>query len=257
MNIGNHISDEFVYLFRPIAMNRLTRLSLFLLLLFPLLSYTQTYVGFKAGILKTPYFRYDWHKYESYDVSFHNSFSLGAEVNKHVSKVFSLGMNLGYDNYHLDYKMSWWGAFGPTLGRKDYSIRAGYLSLYFYPQFTFGNKVSFYFNFGPYIGIRLHSTARGQYYSYPSDGGIVDEYREGDANQEIDQVSIALMQSYGINIKLKEKWSVFTEFNLKWGTSILSGYQFKAQVDLKFNVGFTYKINDKRFDFKTKRPSNY
>lgn len=239
-------------------MKRFAGLLLVIFLLFFHCTKAQTDIGFRAGMLRTPYLGYDYHKYVSVDVSFYNSYTLSLGIDKHFSKVFSIGTNLGYDNYHLDFYTSSWG-FGPTMSSKDYNIKAGYFSVYLFPQFSFGDKISFYFNFGPYFGWLVHSSAEGDYFKYVKDGEDINEYIEGDANKELWTFTVSIMQNFGFRFQIKNKLALITEFSIRRGMTILNIDAINNQMDLKFSIGLSYRINEKQFPINLKevQPDNY
>jgi hypothetical protein len=215
------------------------------------MSSAQTTIGFKAGLFWTTT-NSPTVKYENTRVSFYPSYSLGLEINKHASKRFSIGTRASYDHYRFDYYFTWYGAYGPPSGSLDYSIHTGYLDFYLYPQFNFGNKVVFYFNFGPAIGFYLHSTAKGFYRIRYSNKPGEEGYYEGDASEELNEVKVAFMTSTGLKINLKDKWSLVTEMNLRIGSDIFTSTTITNQLEIRASVGIHYRINDKGLDLKKK-----
>ena len=221
----------------------------------PFIAESQTYFSFSAGLLTTPCVSTDWKKYESTRNNFHNSFTMAASIEKYASKVFSFGLGINYDHYSVSSEKSWYSPMGGS-GNSQMSLNSGYLAFFIYPQFGFGKKLRFYFNFGPYVGFPIHTHKQGKVAS-KYDMMSPMTYRDVDeaAWDIFSSLTLSVMQSLGLDLTLGEKWSVFTEFNFRMGISVLNS--LTRQMDLKFKLGFRYKLNDKRADLKTIRPPNY
>ena len=218
-----------------------------LLILTTLLPFTlnaQTFLGFKAGMLTTPFIGYEDAKYGQSRLDYQLSFAVSGMYKEQVTQHFSIGANINYDYYRADYKMSWHTPTGGG-GSKEVYYQFGYLGLYFYPQLSFGKKLSFYFNAGPYFGALINSFAEGDV----TDSKSRDDLREG--------FIIAFITEIGLQYSIKNKWQITLNVSGKKMPCLISSPNIKNQIDLGFSLGFFYKISDKsKLNNKKAAPEN-
>jgi hypothetical protein len=221
-------------------MKKLKSQIVFLLFLFPLLASSQTYLGIKAGLLATQIYSADETARETNRTDFQASYTLGLTYHQKASDVFSIGINLNYDHYNLYHYYSFSGAAGGYQG-VDGTFTAGFMALYFYPQFNFGNRVQFYFNVGPYIAVLAHSNLNG---SFRKMDGTIVTIADGSGTDYLANVRLAIKQTLGVSYNFYKRWEVFLETEFGRGTSVLSGND--SQFDVKVNTGVIFKVNDNR-----------
>lgn len=227
-------------------MKRTIQTLLFVLLLFPITVFAQSSVGFKLGMLSTPYLNYGNDKYSSFNIDYSNSISAALLYNEKVSKVLSLGVTIYYDYYNVDYYKSWYNPVGGG-GKESLDMKFGYIGLSFFPQLNFGKKFSLFINAGPYFGFLTKSTAKGSHQSRNSTYDSLISYEiDEKANEYLLSRTIAIMSNMGFRYEIDENWRVIIDASFRYSPSLIYKGGLKSQIDLIFSVGFLYQFEKKR-----------
>ena len=203
---------------------------LILFLFFPFTINAQTFLGFKTGLLTTPYIGYESTKYTNRKIDYQPSFTVSAIIKNQAAQHFTIGANISYDYYRADYKSSWYSPTGES-GKSEANCRFGYLGLYFYPQLNFGKKLQFYFNAGPYFGVLTNSFV---------------ESVGTEANVRVDFMDnvVGLMSVIGLQYSINRKWQITLDVSGKRVQSTVRSSNFKNQSDVSLSFGFFYKIGN-------------
>lgn len=206
----------------------------------------QSSIGFKVGLLSTPYLNYGIDKYSSYKINYSNSISAAILYNEKVSKLLSLGVTIYSDFYNVDYYKSWYSPTGGT-GKESVEMKFGYIGLSFFPQLNFGKKFSFFINAGPYFGFLTNSIAKGLHQSRNSIYDSLISYEiDEKANEYLLSRTIAIMSNMGFRYEIDENWRVIIDASMRYSPSLIDKGALKSQIDLIFSVGFLYQFEKKR-----------
>lgn len=228
-------------------MTQKIRIYISLLLFFFTLSsaFGQNEIGFKAGMLRTPYVKYEYSKYSKSEIYFKNTFSLAFLYKEEVSKNFTIGTNICYDFYESDYNFTWWNPSGGG-GKDSLEVNFGFMGIYFYPQLEFGNRIKFFINAGPYIGFLINSNASGIHRSRKDVySDLVEKEIDGSAKAYIRSFTFAIMSTIGIQHQITHSWNIMIDVAARYGPSLFNESYGQGQLDLIFSVGVGYSINKK------------
>lgn len=220
--------------------------SYIVLIFFPIISFSQTQIGFKAGYI------YYWftkpekgHFYADYDYS-HNAYSVSVMVRQRIPKSFlNLGLEIEYANRSFSVK-SGWGGLGS--GRKaNFSYTIGNLYLHIQPQFTFGKKFQFYFYPGIYFGTLINSNLTGSlsYWQMGNPSSSETEILNGSAVGYYPTFEFGIYPGIGFEFPLYKNLDFIFEYSFtmnflpigkSWG-----GYDVKM-LNMNFEIGAVYNL---------------
>lgn len=235
---------------KPITMKRLTIkiFLVFLLLIITLSSIGQSYIGLKTGLLTTPCIRNQFAKYSNDKLNYNNSFSIAFRFEHSHSKRFSSGMHVSYDFFNADYHSYWYNPMGGS-GTNDFNYKMGYLSFFFYPQLNFGNRINFFINAGPCIGVLTNSYEKGKKVSKPSiDKPQVESEVEGKAKNSLQDGFVAIKSTIGLQYNLNKSWAISVDAGIRYEPCLVYSDNLTKQLDITYNFGFLFKISEKRFN---------
>lgn len=237
---------------KPIPMKRFAGKIFFgfLFLNVAAISFGQTYLGLTTGyVITTPHASFSSSPYIFGDLNYHNSFYISADYREEYHKQLSLGASVLYTFQNTDYHVRSGGHGGSST--TDGLFSYGYLDFYFYPEFSYGEKAQFYFNFGPYFGFLLHSNASGTQswiqYSLDSIGPKKGTKElDGRENEYLNFLTFGLKIGIGVRYALNDKINLHADFSNRIGSMDLSteGY-FKYLTNIFFAIGVEIKIKHK------------
>jgi hypothetical protein len=234
---------------KPITVKRLTGkiLFVFLFLIIASISYGQTYLGLTTGyVITTPHASFSSSLHISGNLTYQNSFFISFDYREQHRERSSLGASVLYTFQNTDYYVRSGGHMGGST--TDGSFSYGYLDFHFYPEFSYGEKVKFYFNFGPYFGFLLHSNSSGtqswiQYSldTIPPKEGTKE--LDGRANEYVNFLTLGLEIGIGVRYALNDKINLHADFSNRIGSMDLStdGYA-KFLTNIFFAIGVEMKI---------------
>lgn len=237
---------------KPITMKRLTSKTffIFLLLFMALISNGQTYLGLTSGyVLTIPHVSNNSSPHISGNLDYHNSFFISFDYREKHRERSSLGASVLYTFQNTDYYIRSGGHMGSSY--TDAKFNYGYIELNFYPEFSYGEKVQFYFNFGPSFGILLHSNCSGtksfiQYSldSIPPKKGIKE--LDGSAQEYVNSLTLGLQTGIGVRYAINNKVNIHADFSNRLGTTDLKTEGYANFLNkMFFKIGVEMKIKNK------------
>lgn len=207
---------------------------------------SQTYLGLSAGFLVTNPLGSGSSPHVYSDLNYQNSFFVSFDYRQIHTKSFALGASILYVNQNADFYLSSGGQGGSI--STDAKVNYGYLDFYFFPEFYFGKKAQFFVDFGPYIGLQLHSDLSGTkewwIMGNPPDTGSRE--LSGSADEYFNHVTIGFQLGIGFRYAISEILNIHANFSSRIGS-----VDFDTEGDVNFltnlmvSAGVEFKIGIK------------
>lgn len=233
-------------------MNRLSKKIpfIFLFLFIVLVSHGQTYLGLTSGfVLSNPHISNNSNPHVSGNLNYHNSFFISFDFREKHRERSSLGASILYSYQNTDYYLRTGGQMGSSSTDANFSY--GYLDLYFYPEFSYGTKAQFYFNFGPCFGFLLHSYGSGtenwiQYSLDTVSPKKGTKELDGNANEYLNGLTLGFRIGVGMRYALNDKINLHADFSNRIGIMDLKSDSYANFLyKMFFAIGIEFKIKTK------------
>jgi hypothetical protein len=208
--------------------------------------FSQTYMGLSGGFLLTNPHGSSSSPHTYSDLNYQNTFFVSFDYREIHTKSFALGASILYFNQNTDFYLSLGGLGGNNT--VNATVNYGYLNFIFLPEFYFGKKAQFYVDFGPTLGVYLHSTMSGTsewwYMGPPYTSG--SEEVSGSANKYLNNLTIGFQVGIGVRYAIAEKINIHANFSNR-----ICSVDFDTEGDANFltnlmvSAGVDFKINKK------------
>lgn len=223
-------------------MNNLRNLILGILLFSSSLVFGQTKIlniGIEGGPSLISLYGND--KVESYnDLSL--GFSGGLSFQYNFSKLVALRTNINFDRKGLTTKNQATDENGDPIGELTFHSNFNYLTLPILGRLTFGKKINFYVNAGPYLGYLLSQRDITEAFGeYPKS--------EMDNTDNFKQLDFGITSGLGMNFPIQEKLLLSFEIRNNLGLTNISSLPVYNDGSLKTNstnllIGIAYRIGN-------------
>jgi Outer membrane protein beta-barrel domain len=119
---------------------------------------SKMHYGFLSGINLNTIRQENLNTFLKENVTHYTGLSIGGYLKFHLNKLFAVKVLAQYDQngYRLG-NLSFTDASGTNIAPGNVTIKTTYLNFPVVGEFTFGNKIKYYINAGPYIGFLLSS----------------------------------------------------------------------------------------------------
>ena len=224
-------------------MNKLRNLILGVLVLSSSLIFGQTNqinVGFEGGPSLISLYGND--VVESYkDLSF--GFSCGLTFQYNFSKLISLRTNILFERKGLSTKKQATDEYGNPFGELTFHSNFNYLTLPLLGKLTFGKKIKFYVNAGPYLGYLLKQKDITEAFNeYPK--------TESDNTDNFERLDFGVTTGLGMNFSIHENLLLSVEIRNNLGLPNISSLPIVNDGRIKTNstnllIGIAYRIGNK------------
>lgn len=177
-----------------------------------------------------------------------NSFAIGFTASHSLSNVVNLAYCLEYLKQSYNVMASWGGAGGGS--RADLDITAHIIDIQMYPQFVFGNKVTFFFYPGISLSKVVHSSRQGVVTAHsPFSPDPVTDTINDSAQDLYPWMQFGLLIGCGLDIPVTDKISVSFENKTSFD---LGGPTFGSTTGHFLNSRFLLGVH---YYLKSKNPS--
>ncbi len=218
-----------------------------LLLVCPMFINAQTLVGIFAGYNSSKV--YESASSPSYVSSYKYSpsFILGLHYKERKNNV--LNLTLGFD-YLKRVAETYSSTTSHTIRDIDYNIHS--INFRILPEFSSGNKIQFYANFGPYFGLIITSNRSGFEEFHAMEPFTTIDYTDvsGNANEDFNAFDFGVSTTLGIEISITEKIFLLVDANYSIGINDISDGSYD-KYEVKLNTknfyatgGVVYKFDD-------------
>ena len=224
-------------------MNKLRNLILGVLVLISSLIFGQTNqidIGFEGGPSLISLHGNDM--IESYkDLSL--GFSGGLTFQYNFSKLISLRTNISFERKGLTTKSQATDEYGNPIGELTFHSNFNYLTLPLLCRLTFGKKINFYVNAGPYLGYLLkQKNITEAFGEYPK--------TETDNIDNFERLDFGLTTGLGMNFPIQEKLLLSVEIRNNLGLTNISSLPVVNDGSIKTNstnllIGIAYRIGNR------------
>lgn len=213
----------------------------------------QSGLGLNAGYINPfPILNYDA-SYASGNADYTGSFFVSTTFRKKAGEKLFLGTSLHFHHYQLDYYEN--EAIHPGLDEftKDIRYKFNNLSLVFYPEFVFGQRLKYYINAGISVGVLLNAHKSGtntHMRMQQGSGGPYPVYTvtpvEGDARSDMKNFSVGVQIGTGLRYNLSDRWDINLDVSGQFIPFPVETYYAGSQVDLLISVGGAYTFPKKK-----------
>ena len=157
----------------------------------------QTSLGIKGGI--------NWLNFrsnpqtEGYEGSFASpaSYCLGMDLKglTHGTKYLNLGISLEYSLNNINWNAQYGGV--ELFSGQNIRYKLGMMRFSIYPELSFGKRVKFFFNIGPYFSLIVNSTKEGIVWDYSYENNT-ENNESGSAKDDFKSFDLGLREGMGI-----------------------------------------------------------
>ncbi|WP_430403775.1 porin family protein [Fluviicola sp.] len=162
--------------------------------------------------------------------------SAGTFFQYNCKKTISFKTGLFYQQKGYQWKQDQIDLDDSSIGKGKFTSHLDYLTLPLLTKITFGKKINFFVNAGPYIGFLLQKTEQLKT-SNPS-----NSYKYQDM-QGTNRFDFGLTGGLGLGIPIKEKWLITIEARNYSGIMNIATNGTKLHTNTTdFNIGFAYKM---------------
>jgi hypothetical protein len=219
--------------------NFMKKRKVLILLVLQLLSYasfSQSSIGLFGGYNSSSFFDKEDYGYNATYKSV-PTYILGFLYKEQQNKFLNISFSLDYLKRSVDID-AYYGGLSYQVSR-DLELDIHSINFRLLPELKFGDKYSIYLNFGPYVGVIVHSYYHniGTSWSLTADPVTWDSYEN--AKEEFAGLDFGLSTSLGIEIPLVEKVKFHLNGNYSYGLNSIA----------KGNIGSNAKINSKNLFF--------
>lgn len=214
----------------------------FMLLLNTIL-HSQTTLGFSAGSFKK--FSDNSENY-GYNIDLQNKFNFFFSFDIRTSSQEHFGIGTSFIYQIQSSKLTLTESYSHLSSSTQANLSYGYLDVYVFPEFKFGHKPEFYFNFGPCLGLIVHSKIYGIRYStlyYPppptSDTNVINGIAAGYLND----VNVCFQVGLGLRFPVSEKTNLHVDLSNRFGNSDFEVSSF--MYTMIFSAGVDFRIANK------------
>ena len=178
---------------------------------------------------------------ESYD-DLSLGFSGGLSFQYNFSKLVALRTNISFERKGLTTKNQATDEYGNPIGELTFHSNFNYLTIPLLGRLTFGKKINFYINAGPYLGYLLNQKDITEAFGeYPKS--------ELDNTDNFKRLDFGITSGLGMNFPIQEKFLLNFEIRNNLGLTNISSVPVYNDGSIKTNstnllIGIVYRIGD-------------
>ena len=169
-------------------------------------------------------------------------FSGGLSFQYNFSKLVALRTNISFERKGLTTKIQATDEYGNPIGELTFHSNFNYLTLPLLGRLTFGKKINFYVNAGPYLGYLLKQKDITEAFGeYPK--------TEMDNTDNFKRLDFGITSGLGMNFPIQEKLLLSVEIRNNFGLTNISSLPVANDGSIKTNstnllVGVAYRIGN-------------